>query len=63
MSLTELSAVASSLWVIWLMLIFVGIAAWAFWPRNRKRFERDAEIPLRDDRPDGLGRCRTSGKA
>ena len=38
-----------SLWVVWLMALFLGIIAWAFWPRNRKRFERDAEIPLRDD--------------
>jgi cbb3-type cytochrome oxidase subunit 3 len=45
-----------------MMLIFLGIAAWAFWPRNAKRFERDAEIPLRDDRPEGTGRDRTSGK-
>ena len=62
MSLAELSEIARSLWVVWLMLIFLGIGAWAFWPRNRKRFERDAEIPLRDDRPDGEGRDRTSGK-
>ncbi|MET4701864.1 cytochrome c oxidase cbb3-type subunit 4 [Constrictibacter sp. MBR-5] len=62
MSLAELSELARSFWVVWMMLIFLGIAAWAFWPRNAKRFERDAEIPLRDDRPEGTGRDRTSGK-
>lgn len=62
MSMSDLSEIARSLWVVWLMLIFLGIAAWAFWPRNRKRFERDAEIPLRDDRPDQSRRDRTSGK-
>ncbi|HYF58309.1 MAG TPA: cbb3-type cytochrome c oxidase subunit 3 [Burkholderiaceae bacterium] len=27
---------------------FVGIAAWAYSPRNRSRFERDARLPLDD---------------
>ena len=31
------------------MLLFLGIVAWAFWPRNKERFERDAAIPFRDD--------------
>ena len=38
-----------SLWVVWLMLIFLGIVAWAFWPGHKKRFEDDAKIPFRDD--------------
>jgi len=35
-----------SLWVVWLMLIFLGIVGWAFWPRNRGRFEAQARLPL-----------------
>jgi cytochrome c oxidase cbb3-type subunit 4 len=42
---------ASALWPLWLMALLIGIAAWAFWPGNRARFRRDAEIPLRDDQP------------
>ena len=62
MSLADIAGLLRGFWVVWLMLIFLGIAAWAFWPRNRKRFERDAEIPLRDDEPGDPGAGRPSGK-
>ncbi len=39
----------SSLWVVWLFLVFLGVVAWAFWPGHRNRFKRDAEIPFRED--------------
>lgn len=32
-----------------LLFLFVGILYWAFRPKNRKKFQKDAEIPLRDD--------------
>ena len=38
-----------SLWVVWLMAIFVGIVAWAFWPSNKSRLEAHGRIPLDDD--------------
>ena len=38
-----------SLWQLWLFVLFIAIVAWVFWPKNRRRFERDAEIPLRND--------------
>jgi len=44
MTLTEL---ARSLWVVWLMGIFIGIAFWAYRPKNKKRFEDDAMIIFR----------------
>ncbi len=28
--------------------LFVGIVAWAFGPKRKKRFEKDAEIPFRE---------------
>lgn len=40
---------ANNLWGLWLMAIFLGIAAWAFWPSNKARFEDDANIPFRKD--------------
>lgn len=49
MSVQELSELFRSLWGLWLMVLFLGIALWAFWPRNRARFEAYATIPLRDD--------------
>ena len=44
--------------VLWLMahsIVFVGLVfllllATIYWPGRRARFERDAMIPLRDDR-------------
>lgn len=45
----ELIVWAKSLWVVWLMLIFLGIVFWAFRPKNKRRFESDARIPFRED--------------
>jgi len=44
-----------SLWVAWLMILFVGVVAWAYWPRNRGRFDEAAMIPLSDDPPADKG--------
>jgi cbb3-type cytochrome oxidase subunit 3 len=32
------------------VIIFGLIVAWAYWPSNRKKFEKDGRIPLDDDR-------------
>ena len=50
MDAESLYALLSSLWVVWAIVLFVAIVLWAFRPKNRRRFEADAEIPLRDDR-------------
>jgi cytochrome c oxidase cbb3-type subunit 4 len=50
--LEALVELARQLWVVWMMLAFIAIAFWAFRPSNKKRFERDAQIPLRDDHPE-----------
>ena len=39
----------TSFWLVWLILLFVGIVAWVFWPKHKQRLERHREIPLRDD--------------
>ena len=44
--------------IVWLMahsivlvgLVFLLLLATTYWPGRRARFERDAMIPLRDDR-------------
>ncbi len=41
-----------SLWVVWLMAIFVGIVAWAYWPRRKTELDAHGRIPLRDDDPE-----------
>ncbi len=38
-----------SLWVVWLVAVFVGIVAWVYWPSRRRKLQEHANIPLRDD--------------
>ena len=45
--------VARSLWVVWLMIIFVGIVFWAYRPKNKQRFENDAMIIFKDHKNGG----------
>ncbi|MGO1118781.1 cbb3-type cytochrome oxidase subunit 3 [Rhodovibrionaceae bacterium A322] len=47
----ELYQFLREFWVVWLMAIFIGIFAYAFWPsRKRKEEMQDhANIPFRDD--------------
>jgi len=37
------------LWVVWMMILFFGIVFWAYRPKNKKRFDDAAQIPLKDD--------------
>jgi cytochrome c oxidase cbb3-type subunit IV len=57
--MTEIANFLASLWGLWMMLIFIGIIAWAFWPGSKRRLERHAEIPLRDDDDDHPARRAT----
>lgn len=36
------------LWVVWFLVLFLGIVIWAFRPGAKRRFEADAMIPLND---------------
>ena len=47
--MTEFYAGMKSLWVVWLLGIFIAIWVWAFWPSNKRRFEAHGRIPLEDD--------------
>lgn len=49
MELQDIVAALRSFWLVWLMLIFLGIVAYAFWPRNKARFDEAAHIPFKDD--------------
>jgi len=46
---TEVAEFLRSIWGLWLMVLFLGIVAWAFWPRNKDRLERHGSMILRDD--------------
>ena len=41
-----------SLWVVWLMALFLGIVVWVMWPKRKKRLESYGRIPLDDDAPE-----------
>jgi cytochrome c oxidase cbb3-type subunit 4 len=42
-------AFAAAWGLIFFGLIFLGVVAYVFWPSRQKEFERDAEIPFRED--------------
>jgi cytochrome c oxidase cbb3-type subunit 4 len=48
----EVYAFIRSLWLLWLVLLFVAIVAYVYWPSRRKRLESYGSIPLQDDTPD-----------
>ncbi len=50
MNLETVHELLTSIWTVWAIVIFLVIVFWAMRPRNRKRFEKDAQIPLDDDR-------------
>ncbi|MBK1667521.1 CcoQ/FixQ family Cbb3-type cytochrome c oxidase assembly chaperone [Rhodovibrio sodomensis] len=47
--IAELAVWLRQLWVVWLLLLFTGVCAWALWPSNRDRFEQASRIPLEDN--------------
>lgn len=38
-----------SFWGLWMMVFFVAIVLWAYWPKNKAKLEAYASIALRDD--------------
>jgi cytochrome c oxidase cbb3-type subunit IV len=49
MNLEAVNEILTSIWTVWAVLIFAVIVFWAWRPKNRKRFEKDARIPLNDE--------------
>ena len=49
MTLQALGELLASAWTVWAVLLFGGIMRWAWRPANRRRFEKDACIPLNDE--------------
>lgn len=50
MDIGSISEAARSLWVVWLMALFVGVLFWAFRPKNKDRFEDYGTIPFKDEK-------------
>jgi cytochrome c oxidase cbb3-type subunit 4 len=38
-----------SFWVVWVMVFFLSVLGWTYWPKNKEKVESWADIPLRDD--------------
>jgi cytochrome c oxidase cbb3-type subunit IV len=38
-----------SLWSVWVMVLFIGIVTWVYWPKHKSGIEAHGQIPLRDD--------------
>jgi cbb3-type cytochrome oxidase subunit 3 len=41
---------ARPLWIVWMVLLFVGLAGYALLPRNKTHFEDCAQIPFRAEK-------------
>ena len=55
MAWQDIYAAINSLWVVWLLVLFVGIVVWVYWPKRKRSMDDSARIPLRDDDGDGDG--------
>ena len=54
MSYEQVASFTQTAALVLFMAIFIGVVIYAFWPGNKKRFEKDAQIPLQKD-PDQEG--------
>ena len=44
----ELLPLLKQLWLVWFLVLFVGICIWVFRPGAKRQFDADASIPLND---------------
>lgn len=49
MNYTDFAEFARSWGLVYLVVLFAIIVTYALWPRNRKKFDHAARIPLRED--------------
>lgn len=47
--MAEFLAFLKSLWLLWCVLLFVGIVAWVYWPSRKSRLEAHGRIPFKDE--------------
>ncbi len=45
----ELAGFAQTWGLLYFILLFLGVLVYALWPKNKKRFDDAANIPLRED--------------
>jgi len=49
MTYEQVSGITQVAALLFFIALFVGVVIYAFWPGNKKRFEKDAKIPLQKD--------------
>ena len=49
MDYESFAAIARTYGLVYLLILFLGVLVYALWPRNRKKFDDAAHIPLRED--------------
>ena len=47
--MSTLSALIGTWWTPVFVLLFLAVVVYALWPRNRKKFDEAAKLPLRED--------------
>ncbi len=45
----QIAHFAATYGLIYLMVLFAGVLAYTFWPRNKDKFEKAARRPLEED--------------
>jgi cytochrome c oxidase cbb3-type subunit 4 len=51
MDYETISAISRSWGLVYLVLLFAAVCLYAFWPRNKAKFDRAARMPLDEDQP------------
>lgn len=49
MDYDTISAFSRSWGTVYLLVLFIGMCAYALWPRNRAKFDKAARMPLEED--------------
>lgn len=49
MTYEAISEFSKSWGLVYLMVMFVSVCAYAFWPRNQQKFDEAARLPLEKD--------------
>jgi cytochrome c oxidase cbb3-type subunit IV len=49
MTYEQLSAFAQTSGMIYFITIFVAVCIYAFWPKNKAKFDKAAQVPLENE--------------
>ncbi|MDP6704709.1 MAG: cbb3-type cytochrome c oxidase subunit 3 [Alphaproteobacteria bacterium] len=49
MSYESVASFAQTWGLVYMVLLFLGVLVYAFWPGNKEKFKRAARLPLEED--------------